>query len=190
MCTTKLFVEVPLKTPCAHALFWQVSNIPFSGPVAGVRVGWLAAAGPAAEGSPILAPRADEESHSTLDLLLSSTDNRVLMMELAGDEVPETSLIRCLRFAHEAARVCDQFTNHLRLVYDCSLDLQPLLALQHELRAKCGRPKRAVPLFVPPPAVINAVRGLIYEDARRMYGQHHFKKPQRGYAQRLLHVKV
>ena len=43
---------------------------------------------------------------------------------------------------------------------------------------------------MPPPAVVNAVRALIYADARSMYGQHHYKKPQRGNAQRLLYLKV
>lgn len=147
----------------------HVSNIPFNGPVAAVRVGLLAT-GEGGGARPLLAPLADEDAVSSLDLLFSATEDRALMMELAGDEVPEASLIRCLRFAHDS--------------------VQPLLALQHELRAQCGRPKKTVPLFLPPPELEAAVRALIYDDARALYGQHHFKKPERGNAQRLLHVKV
>jgi polyribonucleotide nucleotidyltransferase len=85
----------------------HVSNIPFNGPVAAVRVGLLAKGpgGSADANKPMLAPLAEEDALSALDLLYSATEDRALMMELAGDEVPEAALIRCLRFAHDAVQV-------------------------------------------------------------------------------------
>jgi len=152
----------PLSITAAAAAL-AVSNIPWNGPVAAVRVGWV-------DGSPVVAPTWEQEAASKLSLLYSGTDDKCLMMEIGASELPERDVIRAMRFAHD--------------------EIQPLLALQRELQALAGKPKRDMPLAVPPPEVMEAVRELIWDDARHMYRQHQFKKAQRGNAQRLLFLKI
>ena len=169
----------------------HVSDIPWYGPAAAVRVGWrrpiMAAADPVsaplggtvgaaptafsgAGGDPLLSPSDAELDGGPLDLLYCATEARTLMLEIGAEQVGEADAIAALRFAHDAA--------------------QPLLQLQDELRARAGRVKRSVPLRAPSPALVDTVRSLILSDARRMYGQHHFRKADRGNAQRLLQARV
>ena len=169
----------------------HVSDIPWYGPAAAVRVGWLrpeeqqlidaAAVPPAADygtllgrrGHPLLCPTSSEYESSAsngLDLLYCSTEDRTLMLEVGASQIREEDLIRSLRFAHAA--------------------VQPVLHLQDSLRHRAGRSKRSVPLRVPSPALLDTVRGMILSDARRMYRQHHFRKADRGNAQRLLYARI
>ena len=176
----------------------HVSDIPWAGPAAAVRVGWLRGDTAAAaaddegvsvsSGQPVVAPAAADAAKSVLDLLYASggggssvvcggsslppppRPHRTLMLEIGASQLPEAQLVEALRFAHDST-------------------LQ-LLQLQDELRRLAGRPKRVVSLPLPSPSTLSAVRDLILADARAMYQVHGFKKAQRGNAQRLLALRV
>jgi polyribonucleotide nucleotidyltransferase len=94
------------------------------------------------------------------------------MLEFGARQLPEKDLVSALRFAHS--------------------HLPPLIALQHELRALVGKPKRTNALLrVPPLHLTEAVHKLIYEDARALYRDNpEYKKAERGAAQKNLLSKL
>src|ERR1700722_4082395 len=99
----------------------MVSDIPFAGPVAAVRVGRI-------NGNFIADPNHSQRQQSDLDLVYVSTKNDVIMIEGSALELPEEEFVKALNFAHSEA--------------------SKLIAAQLELAAKAGKPKRQAPLFV------------------------------------------
>jgi polyribonucleotide nucleotidyltransferase len=97
-----------------------VSDIPFAGPIGAVRVGRV-------NGSFIANPTHDEREHSDLDLIYVGDGDKVIMIEGAGDEIPEDEFLAALDFARDAVRI--------------------IVNAQKELAAKAGKPKRIVDLF-------------------------------------------
>ena len=99
----------------------MVSDIPFAGPVGAVRVGRI-------NGEFIANPTHAQRAESDLDLVYVGTENDVIMIEGAGNEIPEADFIKALEFGHvEAKKLC---------------------AAQRELAAKVNKAKREMPLFV------------------------------------------
>src|SRR5229473_537358 len=92
-----------------------VSDIPFAGPIGAVRVGRV-------NGQFVANPTHTERVESDLDLVYVGTENDVIMIEGAGDEIPEPELVKALEFAHEHAR--------------------EMIRIQKELAAMMGKPKR------------------------------------------------
>src|SRR5690606_1803647 len=92
----------------------MISNIPWDGPVAGVRVGLI-------DGELVVAPTIPQMADSTLDLRLSGTSEAINMIECGANEVTEDIMLRALMLGHEA--------------------IQPVLALQKQIQAEIGKPK-------------------------------------------------
>jgi polyribonucleotide nucleotidyltransferase len=111
----------------------HLSDIPFAGPYAGVRVGRV-------DGKLILNPTFAERALSELDLLVAASRDAIVMVEGGGAEISEEVIVDALMFAHQSA--------------------QPLIDLQEKLRAAVGKPKR---VFVPPakdPVIVEKVAAL------------------------------
>ncbi|HVR64003.1 MAG TPA: polyribonucleotide nucleotidyltransferase [Polyangia bacterium] len=114
----------------------HISDIPWAGPYAGVRVGRI-------NGELVVNPTFAQRNESDIDLIVAASRDAIVMVEGAASEVSEEALIDALMFAHKAA--------------------QPLLDLQDKLRAAVGQPKRE---FVPPakdPVIVELVAGLANE---------------------------
>src|SRR6186713_2572540 len=71
-----------------------VSDIPFAGPIGAVRIGRV-------NGQFIANPTHEEREQSDLDLVYVGTENDVIMIEGAANEIPEAEFIKALEFAHE-----------------------------------------------------------------------------------------
>ena len=97
-----------------------VSDIPFNGPIGAVRVGRV-------NGEFIANPTHAEREQSDLDLIYVGTENDIIMIEGAANELPEDDFIRSLEFAHGHAR--------------------EMIRIQKELAAQVGKPKREMPLM-------------------------------------------
>jgi polyribonucleotide nucleotidyltransferase len=97
-----------------------VSDIPFAGPIGAVRVGRV-------NGQFIANPTHDERTQSDLDLVYVGTENDVIMIEGAGNEIPEVDFVKSLEFAHGHAR--------------------EMIRIQKELAAQVGKTKREMPLL-------------------------------------------
>jgi polyribonucleotide nucleotidyltransferase len=98
----------------------HISDIPFNGPIAGVRVGRVG-------GKFVANPSAAQRAESDLDLVVSASKDAIVMVEGGAQQIAEADMVEALFFAHSAA--------------------QPALQAQEELRAALGKPKRA---FAPP----------------------------------------
>jgi len=129
---TSNFIDIPALVAASTAL--MLSDIPFPEPVAAVRVGLV-------DGAFVVNPTAAEMATSTLDLRVAGTERAILMVECGAHEVDEDTLIRALLHGHAA--------------------MQPILAIQHQIRAAAGRPKRVFPEVVEPEALRQGVRAFV-----------------------------
>lgn len=99
----------------------MVSDIPFNGPVAAVRVARV-------RGEFIINPTHSERIDSDLDLVYVGTENEAIMIEGSALELPEEEFIKSLEFAQ----------GHVRT----------LVQAQKELAAKVNKPKRQPDLML------------------------------------------
>ena len=104
----------------------MISDIPWNGPVAAVRVGRV-------DGQFIANPTFAEIDKSDLDLRIAGTREAILMVEAGADEIPEDVMVSALEFGHKS--------------------IQPLIDLQLKMQAEIGKPKRAFVPALPDPGL-------------------------------------
>ena len=75
-----------------------MAGIPFRGPIAGARVGFI-------NGEYILNPTLEQMAHSDLDLVVAGTDKAVLMVESEARELPEDIMLGAVLFGHDEMQV-------------------------------------------------------------------------------------
>ncbi|MAS32794.1 MAG: polyribonucleotide nucleotidyltransferase [Anaerolineaceae bacterium] len=92
----------------------MISNIPWNGPVAGVRIGMI-------DGEFVVNPTMPQMEDSILDLRVSGTEDAINMVECGAVEVPEDTMIQALKLAHES--------------------IQPVIALQKQIQSEVGKAK-------------------------------------------------
>ncbi len=92
-----------------------VSDIPFEGPIAAVRVGRV-------DGALIANPTLQQMEQSDIEIVVSGSRNAVMMVEGEADLISESDMLEAIFFGHEA--------------------LQPLIDLQEKLRELAGKEKR------------------------------------------------
>jgi polyribonucleotide nucleotidyltransferase len=97
-----------------------LSDIPFAGPIAAVRMGRVG-------GKLVVNPTTSQLAESDLNLIVAAGKDALVMVEGGARILPEDVVLEALFGAHQA--------------------VQPLIALQEELQKKVGKPKRTV---VPP----------------------------------------
>lgn len=90
----------------------MISDVPFNGPVAGVRLGL-------ANGQFIVDPKEGESSE--LDLTIACTEDAVLMVEAGAQLISEDQMLDAIEHAHQL--------------------MKPLFEVQNEIRAEIGKPK-------------------------------------------------
>ncbi|HQT78150.1 MAG TPA: polyribonucleotide nucleotidyltransferase [Rhodopila sp.] len=78
---------------CSAAL--TLSGIPFFGPVAGARVGYI-------DGQYMLNPTDPQKATSQLDLVVAGTSEGVLMVESEAQELPEDIMLGAVTFGHQS----------------------------------------------------------------------------------------
>ena len=71
-----------------------ISGIPFLGPIAGARVGYI-------DGKYVLNPKQDEMEGSDLDLVVAGTQEGVLMVESEAHELSEEIMLGAVMFGHQ-----------------------------------------------------------------------------------------
>ncbi|MBU1179458.1 polyribonucleotide nucleotidyltransferase [Patescibacteria group bacterium] len=84
--------DVPAIIGASVAL--SISNIPWAGPIAGVRVGQI-------DGKFILNPTYEEQKRSALDVTVSGTPDRILMLEAGAKEVDEKTINDAILFGQK-----------------------------------------------------------------------------------------
>ncbi len=96
----------------------SLSEIPFHGPVGSVRIGMI-------EGEYIVNPTYKQLEESLLDIVVSGTEDSIIMVEGEAKEVSEDLFLEGVTRAHA--------------------EIKRLVALQKEMMAECGQPKRDFP---------------------------------------------
>ncbi len=71
-----------------------ISDIPFSDPIGGVKVGLV-------DGEIIINPDEEEREKSDLDLIVAGSEEAVMMVEAEANEVEEEKMIEAIELAHE-----------------------------------------------------------------------------------------
>jgi polyribonucleotide nucleotidyltransferase len=108
-----------------------ISDIPFAGPVAGIKVGLV-------NGEYVVNPTLEQCEQSVLDLTVAGTKDAIMMVEAGAEEVTEEQALGAIMFAHDY--------------------IKELCLLQEEIRAEIGKAKVEVPLFEPEPEMEQWVR--------------------------------
>ncbi len=97
-----------------------ISDIPFEGPIAGVRVGRV-------DGKLIIDPTVEEEKRSDINLAVAGTEEAINMVEAGAAEVSEEDMLEALMFGHEA--------------------IKELCRFQKEIVKEVGKPKRPLNIY-------------------------------------------
>ncbi len=111
-----------------------LSDIPFDGPVAGVKVGRV-------NGQIVVNPDLAILETSDLHLVVAGTADAVMMVEGGGNEQPESVMIEAIEMAHA--------------------EIKKIVAKILELKAMTGRPKRPVKAEEIDPVLSDRVRQLV-----------------------------
>jgi len=82
---------------CAASAALMVSNVPFDGPIAEVRVGRV-------EGQFVINPTISELEKSDMDVTIAGTEDSIVMVEGEALEIGESDMLEALRFGHEAIK--------------------------------------------------------------------------------------
>jgi len=92
-----------------------ISDIPFNGPIGGVRVGLI-------DDKYIVNPAYEDMEKSIMDLVVVANEDGVIMLEAGADKIDEEKVLEGIKIAHES--------------------LQELIAAQKKLQKKIGKTKR------------------------------------------------
>src|SRR5204863_8801804 len=94
-----------------------ISGIPFMGPIAGCRVGYI-------DGQYVLNPTLDQLPRSQLDLLVAGTGEGVLMVESEAKELSEEIMLGAVTFGHQGFQPV--INAIIELAETCAKDPWPL----------------------------------------------------------------
>ena len=109
----------------------EISDIPFAGPIASVRVGRI-------DGQFVANPTLSQMAESDVNIMIAGSRTGVVMVEGGGDVVSEADMLEAIFFGHQA--------------------IQPIIEIQEQLKAKIGKAKR---IFIPPekdPTLVEMLR--------------------------------
>ena len=116
--------DIPAMIGASCAL--SISDIPFEGPIAGVRVGRV-------DGKFIINPTLEQAAVSEMNVAVAGTKEAILMVEAGAKEVSEQVMLDAILFGHE--------------------EIRKLVAFQEQIQAEVGKPKMEFTPYVPPEAL-------------------------------------
>ena len=108
-----------------------ISDIPFNGPIAGVKVGRI-------NGELVANPTVAQMEESDIDLTVAGTAQALNMVEAGAKEVSEEDMLAALMFGHE--------------------QIKKLCAFQEEIVSACGKEKREIELYAVDETINSEVR--------------------------------
>jgi len=108
-----------------------ISDIPFMGPIAGVRVGRV-------NDEFVINPTEEQRKVSTLNLTVAGSKDAVMMVEAGANELPEDVILDAILYGHQ--------------------EIQRIVAFQEEIQQACGKEKRESKLFKVPEELEAGIR--------------------------------
>jgi polyribonucleotide nucleotidyltransferase len=112
----------------------HLSDIPWNGPVVGIRVGRI-------DGEFIAYPTFEQQEKSDIDLVVAASKDAIVMVEGGAAEASESDVVEALMFAHKSA--------------------QPILELIEKMRVAVGKPKKEFTAKGLDPAVKSRVAAIV-----------------------------
>ncbi len=119
-----------------------ISGIPFLGPIAAARVGYV-------DGKYVLNPRSEVRTESALDLIVAGTQDGVLMVESEASELAEDVMLGAVTFGHKAS--------------------QPVIDLIIALAEECAKEPWSLPTVDDHGALKERLREMAETDLREAY---------------------
>ncbi|MFN3466773.1 MAG: polyribonucleotide nucleotidyltransferase, partial [Candidatus Brocadiales bacterium] len=116
-----------------------ISSIPFTKPVGSVRVGRL-------NGSLVLNPTHSELEQSDMDLVISGTEDGIIMVESAAREVSEDDMVQAILFGQQA--------------------IKEIVRLQQELIHICGKEKEPIKGAPLPKELYDTIKAEAYDEIK------------------------
>ena len=116
------------------SLALMISDIPFSGPVAGVRVGRV-------EGKLVINPTYEERKTSDFDIVVSGTGNRINMIEAGAKIISEKEMTEAVEFGFK--------------------ELQKLIKFQEKIAAEIAPKKKELVIFSHDEALVKLVKDFV-----------------------------
>ncbi len=126
--------DVTAMTGASIAL--SISDIPFSGPIAGLIVGRI-------NGEFVINPTREQTEQSEMHLVVAGTRDAVMMVEAGAKEVSEEIMMEGIVYGHRV--------------------IQDLIGFQDEIIAQLGKPKLEIPVYQVDPELDRLVRDYINE---------------------------
>lgn len=117
-----------------------ISDIPWDGPIAGVRVGRV-------NGEFVVNPTQAQLEESTMNITVAGSETAILMVEGGAKEAPEEEVLDAIMFAHE--------------------QIKKLVAFQKTIIAEVGKPKRQLVFPEIPEEIENAIRAYAEEPLKQ-----------------------
>ena len=114
----------------------SISDIPFEGPIAGVRVGLI-------NDEFILNPTTAQQNESELNLVVAGSYDAVMMVEAGANELSEEVILNAIIFGHDAIKTIIEF--------------------QNKIVAAIGKEKRQMKLFEIPEEIVTDVKNYALE---------------------------
>jgi polyribonucleotide nucleotidyltransferase len=131
----------------------MISDIPWGGPVAAVRVGRV-------DGEFVINPTTAELEESDLDLRMAGTRDAILMVECGAYEVPEDIMVAALNYGH--------------------MSLQPLIDVQEKMTAELGKPKVTYTSFAINEDIVSQVQTRVQSRLNDLFEQPYKKADTYG----------
>ncbi len=113
-----------------------ISDIPFLGPAAAVRMGYV-------NGEYVVNPTLSQLAQSDLDLSVAGTEESVIMIEAGANQFPEDKLLEAIKIGHAA--------------------VQDVIAMQKRMREEIGKEKRMGETHLLPANVLAKVEAYVKE---------------------------
>lgn len=117
-----------------------ISDIPWDGPIAGVRVGRV-------NGEFVVNPTQAQLEESAMNITVAGSETAILMVEGGAKEAPEEEVLDAIMFAHE--------------------QIKKLVAFQKTIIAEVGKPKRQLVFPEIPEEIENAIRAYAEEPLKQ-----------------------
>jgi len=134
------------------SLALSISDIPFQGPIAGVKVGRV-------DGAFIINPNVAQLEQSDIDLTVAGTKAAINMVEAGAREVAESDMLAAISFGHEA--------------------IKQLIAFQEEIVQAIGVPKMDVTLYEPNTELVATITNA-YSEQIMLAAQIHKKEDHKA----------
>lgn len=114
----------------------SISDIPFLGPIAGVRVGLI-------NGEFVINPTVKELELSELNLVVAGSYDAVMMVEAGANELSEEVILEAILFGHE--------------------EIKKLVAFQLDMMKECGKEKKVPKLFTVDEELANEIKAYAFD---------------------------